>query len=286
MPSSRIRLVNPRSQVVADVSSLLDRGPAASPSLAPPTAKARLPVRTRSRRSVLTMASIVVVCASIAIFAEAYASANHETAAIVVTETIQQGQLILGRDLGQASVAVTGGVAPIPVSDASELSGKRAAVTIPAGSLLVTGDVTEAPSIAAGDAVVGMALKAGQLPAAGVEPGDHVMIVETGPSGPPSDSSASGDASSVDPGSSTGVLVPEASVFDVDSPSADSSSGTSELVSVEVAGTLAAAVTTAAAAGQASLALLAPPPASQGNGSAGSGQGGGSGDSSLSGGNP
>jgi hypothetical protein len=232
------------------------------------------------------MASIVMVSASIAIFAETYASANRETAAIVVTEPIQQGQVIRGSDLGQASVAVTGGVAPIPVSDASELSGKRAAVTIPAGSLLVTGDVTATRSIAAGDAVVGMALKAGQMPASGVQPGDQVMIVETATSGSPLDSSASGEASSGDSGSSTGVLDPEATVYDVDSPPTDSSSGASELVSVEVSGTLAAAVTTAAATGQVSLALLAPPSAGSGNGSTGLGQGGGSGDSSLTGGSP
>ena len=232
------------------------------------------------------MASIVVVCASIAIFAETYASTNHEAAAIVVTETIQQGQVIRGSDLGQASVAVTGGVVPIPVSDASELSGKRAAVTIPAGSLLVTGDVTGTRSISAGDAVVGMALKAGQLPASGVEPGDPVMIVETASSASALDSSASVGASSSGPGSSTGVLVPEATVYDVDSPPADSSSGASELVSVEVSGTLAAAVTTAAATGQVSLALLAPPSEGSGNGTTGPGPGSGSGDSSLSGGNP
>jgi hypothetical protein len=248
--------------------------------------KARLPVKTRNRQSVLTMASIVVVSASIAIFAETYASANHESAAIVVTQTIQQGQLIRGSDLGQTSVAVSGGVVPIAVSDASELSGKRAAVTIPAGSLLVAGDVTGTPPIAAGDAVVGMALKAGQLPAAGVYPGDQVMIVETASSGSPSVPSASVGASSDEPGSSTGVLVPEATVFDVESPPAGSSSGASELVSVAVSGTLAAAVATASAAGQVSVALLSPQSASSGNGSGGSAQGGGPGESTLPGGNP
>jgi hypothetical protein len=237
------------------------------------------------------MLSIVVISASIAIFAETYASTNHETAVIVVTETIQQGQVIRGSDLGQASVAVTGGVVPIPVSDASELSGKRAAVTIPAGSLLVTGDVARTRSIAAGDAVVGLALKAGQLPASGVLPGDQVMIVQTAASGSPLVSSAPADSSPGDPGSSTGVLVPEATVYDVASPPADSSSGASELVSVEVSGTLVAAVTTAAATSQVSLALLAPSPGgspglASGGDSTASGQAGGSGDSSLSGGTP
>jgi hypothetical protein len=230
------------------------------------------------------MASIAVISGSIAIFAETYASANHEVPVIVVTQTIQQGQLISGSDLGETSVAVTGGVVPIAVANAPELSGKRAAVTIPAGSLLVAGDVAGAPPIATGDAVVGMALKAGQLPASGVGPGDQVMIVETANSGSTADPSASADAASGNPAPSTGVLVPEATVYDVNSPPADSSSGASELVSVEVSDTLAPAVTTASAADQVSLALLAPQSASSGLSAAGSAQEGGPGESVLSGG--
>jgi hypothetical protein len=52
------------------------------------------------------------------------------------------------------------------------------------------------------------------------------------------------------------VLIPRAAVFGVDLPSANSSSGTSLLVSVEVPQAVAADVATAAAADQVSLVLL------------------------------
>jgi hypothetical protein len=52
------------------------------------------------------------------------------------------------------------------------------------------------------------------------------------------------------------VLVPQATVFDVGPPSANSSNGASLLVSVEVSTTLAAEVSTAASAGEVSLVLL------------------------------
>ena len=209
----------------------------------------------------MALVSLVVVCASIAIFADLYASADHQRAVIIVTETIEQGQLITGSQLGEATASISGGVVAIPVADASELSGHRAAVTIEAGSLLTPEDVTIAAPIASGDAVVGLALKAGQLPAAGVEPGDQVQIVQTASPGTPlssvsSTSSASGSQSSEGGGSATGVLVPQATVFDVEVPSSNSSSGASLLVSVEVSSTLAASVSTAAAADQISLVLL------------------------------
>ena len=144
------------------------------------------------------------------------------------------------------------GVSAIPVADAAELMGKRAAVTIPAGSLLVTADVTIAQPIAAGDAVVGLALKPGQLPSAGVESGDEVMVVQTAslgaPLNPPS-VAAGGEAS-------TGVLVPQALVFNVDAPPTDGASSASQLVSIELSSTLAATVSAAAAADQVSLVLL------------------------------
>jgi hypothetical protein len=201
----------------------------------------------------MAVASAAVVFASIAVFASVYSGAGRRTSVLIVTTTIEKGQLIAGSDLGQASMSISGGVTPIPVSSAPELSGRRAAVTIPAGSLLTSGDVTTAQPIGAGDAVVGLALKADQLPSSGVVPGDQVMIVETaGPGAPMTVVPSNGSPT----GSTTGVLVPQASVFDVEAPPADSAAGVSQLVSVEVSSTLAAAVSTAAAADQVSLALL------------------------------
>jgi hypothetical protein len=203
----------------------------------------------------MILGSLVLVFASIAIFAEVYASTDHETAVLIVARSIQQGQELTGSELGQANVTISGGVNTIPVVDASELEGKRAAVTIPAGSLLTIGDVASSQPIGLGEAIVGMALKPGQLPAAGVASGDQVMIVQTGGA----DSlavPASSNSSAVDSGSETGVLVSQATVFDVEVPPANSESATSQLVSVEVPQSIAASVSAIAAANQASLVVL------------------------------
>jgi Flp pilus assembly protein CpaB len=248
------------------VTALVERVNANRGSAADATTVARVPTPLRARRPLLAVASALLVFVSIAGFADLYASANHHASVLVVTRTIEQGQQISADDLSAANIDVSGRVSPIPVSDSSELNGERAAVTIPAGSLLITNDLTDSPSIPAGDAVVGLALKAGEMPAAGVEPGDQVMIVETAPAGAALDgtggtggASQSSDVTgqeSEGSGEPTGVLVPQADVFDVQIPPIDASSDTLQLVSVEVSSTEAAAVTTAANAGQVSLVLL------------------------------
>jgi SAF domain len=240
------------------MTSVLERGPT-SPTGAPNSnSRTGLPTGRRTRRPALVLASVAMVFASIAGFAALYSSANHQVSVLIVTQTIDQGQRISGSDLGQTSAQISGGVSPIAAADASTLVGQRAAVTIPAGTLLTAGDITDSPPIAAGDAVVGLELKAGQLPASGLDPGDQVMIVQTANPGSPLASPSSAAASGNDSGQSTGVLVPQATVFDVEPPSPNSSPSASLLVSVEVSTTVAAGVSLAANADQVSLVLLPP----------------------------
>ncbi len=167
------------------MTSTLERTKKTTPAGEAPSERFRLPGPSRTRRPLTAVASAAVVFASIAVFASIYSGAGHQTSVLIVTATIEKGQLISGSDLGQSSVSTSGGITPIPVSSAPELSGRRAAVTIPAGSLLTSGDLTTAQPIATGDAVVGLALKAGQLPSSGLVPGDQVMIVETASPGAP-----------------------------------------------------------------------------------------------------
>ena len=129
------------------MTSVLERGPStAAPS---PISRTGLPTGQRMRHPALVLASVVLVFASIAGFAELYSSANHQVAVLIVTQTIDQGQRIVESDLGQTSAQISGGVHPIAVADAPGLIGQRAAVTIPAGSLLTAGDITDSPPIAA-----------------------------------------------------------------------------------------------------------------------------------------
>jgi hypothetical protein len=250
------------------MTATLERSSAASASSRRTNEASRLPGPPRSKRPLMAAASALVVFASIAAFSGIYSSAGHQSAVLIVTGTIQQGQRITTADLGQASVSISKGVDPILVSNAPELSGKRASVTIPAGSLLTLGDITGSPVVPAGDAVVGIALKAGQLPSTGLVAGEQVMVVQTASPGTPlnsaidssgTSSGASGSESTdSDNGSvgSTGVLVSQATVFDVEAPQQNDAGGGATLISVVVASTLGAEVATAAAADQISVVLL------------------------------
>lgn len=247
-------------------------GPAAGPAV-------RLPTGPRDRRALVAVASLVLVCASVATFAGLYASAGHRTAAVVVVRPLAQGQPITSADLGQADVSVSGGVQYIPVSEASVIEGKRAAAAIPVGSLLTTGDLATAAAVASGDAVVGVALKDGQFPASGLVPGQQVMVVQTGTPGSPlsapttasdgssttsssstssSSSSTASVGSSAFTGSGTGILVSPATVVSVAQPGSDASGSYTLLVSVEVTSSVAPDVATASSADQVSLVLLGP----------------------------
>ncbi len=101
------------------------------------------------------------------------------------------------------------------------------------------------------------------------------MVVQTASPGSPLSVGTTSGSSSASNGSeattATGVLVPEAAVFDVTTPGANSGGTLSELVSVEVPTTLAASVSTAAAADQVSLVLL-PDVASGTSGATGGGR--------------
>jgi len=251
----------------------------------------RPPTGRRDRRSLVLVASLALVCASIAAFVGLYSSADHKTPAVVLVRSLAQGQPITQADLGEADVAVSAGVGFIPVSQASMLAGKRAVAAIPSGSLLTMADVTGAPAIGPSDAVVGIALKQGAFPASGLSPGDLVMVVQTAGPGTviaaPSTGVATATGGALAAGSSgtvtvtgtgtgtatgtgtgtgtgsvgggavgTGVLIPSASVVAVASPGGTSSGGYSLLVSIEVLSSTAADVATAATAGQVSLVLL------------------------------
>lgn len=249
----------------------------------------RPPAGGRDRRALVAVASLVVICASVGAFVSLYSSAGHKTAVIVVQQSLVQGQPITADQLAQADVSVSSDVSVIPVEEAATVLGKRAAIAVPAGSLLTLGDLTSAPTVAAGSAVVGLALKDGQFPTSGLVPGEQVMVVQTatpgsplsapvngspttssgttssGTTSSPTNSSGTGTSAGVTSGvgatvlsgSGTGVLVAQATVFSTSAPSANASGGFALLVSVKVTSAIAPDVATAASAGQVSLVLLA-----------------------------
>jgi len=238
-------------------------------SVAP--AQRSLPSPARTRRPLLAVGSVAVIVASVAAFVAIYSGASHQVPVLVVVRPVAPGQQITAADLGQDGISSSGSLAAVPVSQASAVVGQLAQIPLVPGSLLLLADVTGGQPIKPGDAVVGIALKDGQLPASGLQPGDRVMVIQTEAPGSPvsspsspstglTGSGASPDTVAAPPsagtGSPTGVLVPDAVVSGVAQPAAGSSSSATQLVSVEVSQTEAAQVSVAAAADQISLVLL------------------------------
>jgi hypothetical protein len=221
-----------------------------------------LPTPIRIRRPLIAIASTVVVLASVAGFANLYARANRQSPVVIVTHQVVQGQQISEGDLGVVDAAISGTVSTVPVGDVDLVAGKRAAVTLLPGSLLSMSDVSSSLQILPGHAVVGIALKAGQLPSSGLQVGERVMVVQTASSGSlaggvaTTSPAASNSAQSGYSAMANGVLVPAASVYAMAIPSANSGSDDAELVSIQVSSALAPAVSVVAAEGQVSLILL------------------------------
>ncbi len=106
-------------------------------------------------------------------------SSGHKSAVIVVTHTVARGDVIGRGDLGVTSVGLGSGVTSVPAAQLASMIGLRAKADLTAGALLTPGTVTSELLPAKGQSVVGIALKANQLPSVDLMPGDRVGIVLT-----------------------------------------------------------------------------------------------------------
>jgi hypothetical protein len=199
----------------------------------------------------MAVVSIAVVATCSALFALLYAHSSRLVSDIAVTRQVTQGEIIEGSDLRQVDVALSGGVSAVPVTEADQVIGRPAAVTLPPGTLLSPSDVGGSLTLSSGQSVVGMDLKPGMLPASGVQPGESVLVVLTDPAGTPV--TQGGSAQSGKPGGSDqSADVTAATVVGVDTSPGDSGAG-DVVVSVEIPVTSASLVAGWSAAGQVAL---------------------------------
>lgn len=224
--------------------------------------------RGAGRRPAMAVMSAVVVATCAALFAVIYVHASRLVAVVGVAQRIPQGQIVEVGDLRQVDISLASGVDVVPVADASAVIGKRASVTLLAGTLITLSEVGGAPELPSGQAIVGVDLKPGMMPAAGVEVGDSVLVVLTTPagtaiSGEPSSSTSSSHESRSSPSSSPSGgaqssapnVIATATVVGVDTSPDGSGSGDS-VVSVDVPLAEAPLVADSSAAGQAALILV------------------------------
>lgn len=116
------------------------------------------------RRSVpLAVAGVLLVAGCAAIFAAGWLQAGHRQPVLALTRAVSAGQVLTSADLGVVRVSAAGPVSLLPASAEATVLGRPAAAALPAGSLLTASDVGS-PAPAAGQEVLGVAVKPGQYP--------------------------------------------------------------------------------------------------------------------------
>jgi len=131
----------------------------------PDTGQDRVPTgrRPRRRSAPLAVAGVLVVAGCAAVFAAGWVQAGHRQPVLALARAVSAGQVLTPADLAVVRVSAAGPVTLLPASAESTVLGRPAAAGLPAGSLLTAGEVGSAAP-AAGQEVLGVAVKPGQYP--------------------------------------------------------------------------------------------------------------------------
>jgi len=109
----------------------------------------------------------------------AFQATGERTPVLAVAKSVQAGDVIKDADLIEAQVQLDPALKPVPAADRDKIVGKRAAVALTPGSMLTQGQVTTRTLVKPGERLVGIGLKASQMPATRLSPGDKVLVVAT-----------------------------------------------------------------------------------------------------------
>ncbi len=154
----------------------------------------RLSGLPRRRRPAMMALAVAMVGAGVLVSAAVYQRAGQQFSVVTVTRPVSAGAPITAGDLGTARVGIVSAIRVIPASQLGQVIGEIAAVGLQPATLLAPADLTTAQPPAPGQELVPASLRPSELPASGLFPGDHVLIVATpgdqgqagSPGGPPS----------------------------------------------------------------------------------------------------
>lgn len=143
-----------------------------------PTASGTGGLGTAKRSVPMALVGVAAVVLGALLALALYTSVDRRQAVLAVRRPVAAGQVIAPEDLRQVRVSTADGITPVPVSRSATVVGKSAAVALVPGTLITSDHVGAPSSLQAGQAIVGVALKAGQAPAA-LPPGTRVQVITT-----------------------------------------------------------------------------------------------------------
>jgi hypothetical protein len=141
-----------------------------------PIALARLP---RRRRPGMIALAVALAGAGILASTAVYSATNHQVPVLVAQADVPAGALIAAADVGTASVSVGAGVQVIPASQLRQVVGQVAGSALHPGMLLTAAELARQRPPAPGQVLVPLPVRPSALPASGLRPGDHVLVVPT-----------------------------------------------------------------------------------------------------------
>jgi hypothetical protein len=205
----------------------------------------RPPRVARERRPALAALALLLIAGGALGAAYLVLQNGHRVAAIEITRQVGAGERIPPGALSEVDIAVGSGLSYVPWSEAGQVGRFYAATAIPPGTLLTSSMVARVNGLASGKAVVGLALKDGQLPD-GLQAGDRVNLYQVS------------DASQSCPGTPGSMLASNAVVLGIGAaPAATSSSSIDVRVALDPS--VAGVVTCNAANNNVAVAVLPRP---------------------------
>ncbi|MBO4210773.1 SAF domain-containing protein [Micromonospora echinofusca] len=148
-------------------------GPVDAPVVPPKVVRQR-----RTRPGLLGLAVLLIALGGLGA-AFAVTSVRATGSYLAVARPVPVGTALTTDDLVSVQVAGGQGLKPVRADRLKEVVGLRAAVALTPGTLLTMGQLTDAPLLGPGQQQVALGLKASQVPARKLYPGDRLLLVST-----------------------------------------------------------------------------------------------------------
>ena len=159
----------------------------------------------RQRRISWIMLGLLLTAGAALAFIVVLSSAGNRVTVVAAAHDLQPGQPIKASDLRTVSLGADDSVRTLAADRASDLVGRVPLAPLSSGTVLHAGLFATGSDLAAGETVVGAALRPGELPGANLRPGDRVALVRVASNNP----TDAGESSVLGVGTIYSVAVPK-----------------------------------------------------------------------------
>ncbi|WP_223838039.1 SAF domain-containing protein [Streptomyces venezuelae] len=133
-------------------------------------------MKKQRRYAAAALSTVLAVAAALGA-AAAVSAVGDRTKVLAIANDVPAGQPLTDADIIVAEVSADAALTPMPARDRASVVGKRPAVDLRKGSLLVAAQLQPGTGLGDDKAQVGVQVKRGQAPAGSLVPGDKVLAV-------------------------------------------------------------------------------------------------------------